>query len=165
MKLRTNVLCLLVGIVVIAAMLSGCTIAKISGKGSVPLLLNQPQTKVDVIGPVSASKQIMFDYTGSFDASEILGEVFAETNADAIINVVISLKITPKDYLFNLLTLGIANAKTMEITAEAVNLPEGMATLSLPTDTVASLLPASGASMVVRIPVGDGGEFSYQVLQ
>jgi len=54
---------------------------------------------------------IVFDYTSSFDVSEILAKQFEATKADAIVNVVVSLKVDVLSYLLNVVTLGLANAK------------------------------------------------------
>ena len=120
-KIRVNqitVLCL----IFVALIASGCTVAKISGRGTIPLMLNQPQQKVKVIKTLEAKKSMAFDYTGAFDASEVLNKFYEESEADAVINVVIILKTTVTDFLINMVTLGIANARTFVITGQAVKL-------------------------------------------
>ncbi len=119
-------------IVLVSAILSGCTVAKISGKGPIPIILNQPQVKVEVVQNLSVSRMVAFDYTNSFDVSEILSETLFGTDADAIINCTIVIKNTPTDFLVNLITLGIAAAKTVEIKGQVVKAPEGLSNLRLP---------------------------------
>lgn len=69
MQLTTRfILVLFLGVLV---GVSGCTIAKISGRGAQPLLLNNPQKKVEVLQRVNVSKMRVFDYTGAFDVSEV----------------------------------------------------------------------------------------------
>lgn len=77
-----------------------CTVAKISGKGSVPILLNQPDEKMELIEHVKITKNSNFDWTSSFDASEILNKnikvnnqkttLIKEKNSDVIINTTVT---------------------------------------------------------------------------
>lgn len=145
--------------------LSGCTLAKISGRGSIPILLNNPPAKVTVVKRVENSKMVNFDYTGAFDTSEVLGELLANGNADAITNVTIIVKSTGANFLLNLVTLGIANSKTFEIAGDLVKAPRGLGLLDLPgTEVLATAerledlkVPdgtlASG-TMIARVPSG-----------
>jgi hypothetical protein len=119
--------------------LGGCTLAKLSGRGVVPMLLNNPRAKVEVIKQVQDSKMIVFDYTGAFDASEILSKHLADSQADAIVNVTITIKSTVGDFFLNLITLGLANSKTIEVTGDLVRAPQGLG----------SILP-SGAEIVAE---------------
>ena len=132
--------------------LSGCTVAKISGRGVAPILLNNPQVKVELIKPIRASRQIVFDYTAAFDASEILSGVFAETDADAIINVSFAVKTTLSDFFINLFTLGIAAAKTMQITGDAVKAPAGLGLLDRPGVQILGQSPRLDDLMCILIP-------------
>ena len=78
-----------IGIVLIA----GCTIAKVSGRGSIPMLLNNPAERVTVIEHFKISKMITFDYTASFDVSEIIADKLGRsTEADAVTNISINVK-------------------------------------------------------------------------
>lgn len=113
-------------VLIIAVSILGCTIAKISGRGAIPLMMNQPQAKVEVIQKIDTKKQILFDYTGAFDVSEVIGDILIGSNADAIININIKLEVSPGDYLINLITLGLANAKTFHITGDVIKAPEGL---------------------------------------
>ena len=122
-------------LVLIALMLSGCTGAKISGSGSAPIIMNQPQGEVDVIERVTETKRKTFDFTGAVDISEVIGQKLADSNADAIINTRIVIKSTPADFFINLFTLGIANSYTVEVTGELVNAPQGLSSL-IETGTV-----------------------------
>jgi len=154
----------------------GCTIAKISGRGPVPLILNQPQARVEVIEEVRESKQVLFDYTGAFDVSEVLSQHFKKYKADAIINVSVIIQITPGDYFINLFTLGIAQAKTFEVSGQLVRAPKGLSSLSIPgsqilaeskdlKDITAAMLRISqdGAGhMIARVDKEDG--VSYRLI-
>ena len=177
MTVRRNLL--LLALVFSMVVAEGCTIAKISGRGSVPLIMNQPQAKVKLIKQVKTSKMIVFDYTSAFDVSEVLGDIMAGTNADAIINLVIVLKTTPMDFLINLITLGIANAKTFEISGQAVIAPEGLGSILIPSgETVAEsahlddLVPLAmqqshhegSSSMIIRVKEGEAEE-SYRLVR
>ena len=107
----------------------GCTIAKISGSGEVPLILNQPQAKVTTIEKFEHSKHIAFDYTSAFDVSEVLDEVMINTNADAIINIKITLKETVGDFFLDLITLGLAQSRHFIVSGTAIKAPEGLSFL------------------------------------
>jgi hypothetical protein len=110
---------LLVALVVGCAV-SSCTIAKISGRGAVPMYLNAPQSKVESVSHLEQSKMLNFDYTGAIDASEVLGEALAKAGGDALINVVMTLKVTPANFFINLVTLGIANSRTFVVSGDVV---------------------------------------------
>jgi hypothetical protein len=155
----------------------GCTMAKISGRGTVPLMMNQPQTKIETIQQVKTSKTIAFDYTSAFDVSEVLSDILIDTKADAIVNLVITIKTTPLNLLLNIVTFGIADAKTFEISGQAVKAPGGLGYIpALGTETVAEsgdlgeLLPLvmaeepgdGSANMILR--VGEGGG-SYRLVR
>ena len=118
-------------ILVLAAtfVLSGCTIAKISGRGAMPIILNNPPKKVQVIKHIKTSKMINFDYTSSFDVSEVLNKAIEGENADAIINCTITLKSTVANFFVNLITLGIASSKTFQIEGDLIKAPEGLGSL------------------------------------
>jgi hypothetical protein len=118
--------------VLISISLSGCTLAKISGRGNIPILLNNPPARVTVVKHVETSKMVNFDYTGAFDVSEVMGDMLANGNADAITNVTIVVKSTGANFLLNLVTLGIANSKTFEIAGDLVKAPRGLGLLDLP---------------------------------
>lgn len=180
MKSQIKTFCLIVAALAMTIIvIEGCTMAKISGKGTIPLMLNQPQAKVEVIQQIKESKMIVFDYTSSFDASEILSEVFTETDADAIINLVFTVKTTPADFFINLFTLGIANAKTMEMSGQAIKAPEGLGSLSIPgsetlaeSENVDDLLPAffqkshldGSSTMIIRDQQREDG-LSYKLVR
>ena len=121
----------------VALFLSGCTMAKISGKGPIPLLLNNPSKKVEVIEHLKASKMITFDYTGSFDVYEIIAEKLANTKADAAINLTVTIKSDMGTFLVNLFTFGLANARTIQVEGDLVKAPEGVSSLFDPSQVLA----------------------------
>jgi len=119
--------------------LGACTIAKLSGRGVVPILLNNARAKVEVIKHIRDSKMIVFDYTGAFDASEILSKHFEETKADAIVNVTFTIKTDVASFFLNLITLGIANARVMEVEGDLIKAPQGLGFLDIRgSETLAS---------------------------
>lgn len=107
------------------AIASGCTIAKISGRGVIPLMLNNPTQKVKVIGPLSEKKMITFDYTNSFDVSEVIAQKLRTSDANAVTNLVITIKVDVPSYLFNVCTLGLAQAKIFQVEGELVKFEGG----------------------------------------
>jgi uncharacterized membrane protein len=94
--------------------------AKISGTGSIPIVMNNLQSQVTVIKHFKESKMITFDFTNSFDMSDVLSKVLAENKADAVTNVKMTIKMDPPAFFLNLVTLGIANAQVMEIEGDLV---------------------------------------------
>lgn len=108
----------LFGALAIGLFLSSCTVAKISGKGAVPLLLNQPSNQMTLIEHVKIKKNINFDYTSSFDVSEIMARVIAEKQPDAVINTTVTIKQGVDNYFINLFTLGLANSTKIIIDAD-----------------------------------------------
>ena len=109
--------------------ISSCTMARITARSTNPIVMNNPPVSVEVIEHIVASRGITFDFTSSFDASEILAVEFQRTGADAMVNVAYAVKTTVGDFFLNLLTLGIATAKHLEIEADAVRTPNGLTTL------------------------------------
>ena len=105
---------------------SSCTIAKISGRGAVPMYLNTPQSKVESVSHLEQTKILNFDYTGSIDASEVIGDALVKSGGDALINVVLTLKVTPTNFLINLVTLGIANSRTFMVSGDVVKTAVGL---------------------------------------
>lgn len=158
--------------------LGGCTVAKISGRGSIPLMLNNPPTRVQVIEQIEETKHVVFDYTSAFDASEVLAQKLARSKADAVINISITVQTSILDFVLNLITLGIANSKTFEISGQLVRAPRGLGSLSVPgSETVAEsknlsdLVPVmlqdsqenASSSMIVR--AGEGDTISYKLVR
>jgi hypothetical protein len=98
--------------------MGSCTVAKIGGKGAVPILFNQPSEGMQLIEHVKIAKTISFDYTASYDVSTILSEEIAKKKPDAVINTSINIKVTVGNYFLNMVTCGFASAKTVEIEAD-----------------------------------------------
>jgi len=128
-------------LVAVLGLAQGCTLAKISGRGAIPIMFNNPPTRVQLVRSVEVKKMRAFDWTASFDVSEVLGDVIAMTDADAIINVAITVKSMPLDWIVNLLTLGLAQSRTMYIRGDVVRVRDEGGVVSLPpagTEPVAS---------------------------
>jgi|GEM_PF-1103236 len=132
MRKRKSLLRVLTPVVLVLALglTEGCTLAKISGRGAIPIMLNTPQQRVQLVRSVEVKKMRAFDYTSSFDVSEVLGDVIAMTDADAIINIAITVKTTPLDWLVNLITLGLANSRTMYVTGDVVRVKEDLVSIT-----------------------------------
>jgi len=109
--------------------INGCTLAKISGRGSVPLMLNNPPARVEVVSHFSEQKMVTFDYTSAFDVSEILSEKLSSSDADAVTNVTVTVKTDPATFCVNLITLGIANAKIFQVEGDLIKAPQGLGSI------------------------------------
>jgi hypothetical protein len=105
-------------ILLCAIFLQSCTVAKLSGKGSSPILFNQPSNKMELIEHISVSKNSNFDYTSSYDVSDILADEIAEKKPDAVINTTVTIKIDVDNYLINLFTLNLANSRKIIVDAD-----------------------------------------------
>ena len=128
-------------VLVLLTLGAGCTVAKISGRGSVPLMLNTPPQKVKVIRHFVAQKMVTFDYTGAFDVSEVLADKLEKTEADAITNLTVTIKSTFSSFLVNMVTLGLANAKVMAVEGDLVSIEGGASSLLETHEVVASAGP------------------------
>ena len=113
---------------------TGCTLAKISGRGSIPLFLNNPPVRVDVVSHFSESKTVTFDYTSSFDVSEVIAAKLSQSDADAVTNLVVTVKSNFKSFLINVVTLGLAWARIVEVEGDLVKAPNGLG--ALPADRI-----------------------------
>jgi hypothetical protein len=109
---------LIVTIFGLALMFESCTIAKISGKGAVPILLNQPSENLQLVEHITITKNSNFDYTSSFDVSELLSKKVAEKRPDAVINTTITIKSSIDNFFINLFTLGFAKSRKISIEAD-----------------------------------------------
>lgn len=109
-------------VVMACSVVQGCTVAKISGRGSVPLMLNNPTSRVTVVGRLKESKLKVFDYTGAFDVSEVIADALSRTQATGVTNLVVTIKTTIPSYLVNVVTLGFANARVFQVEGDLVNL-------------------------------------------
>lgn len=99
----------------------------------------------------------------------VLSELMIGSNADAIINLNITVKTTVVDFLVNLITLGLANSRTFEVEGQAVRAPQGLGYLEIPGSEVVkeastikelnlepeeNFILSSTATMIARTPSG-----------
>jgi hypothetical protein len=98
--------------------MQSCTVAKISGKGAVPVLLNQPSQQMQLVEHISIKKNINFDWTASFDVSELIAKKVVEKQPDAVINTTVVIKTGIDNYFINLFTLGLARSKKVVVEAD-----------------------------------------------
>lgn len=109
-------------VIALALLMASCTIAKVSGKGAVPLMLNQPAQSMELIEHISVEKNINFDYTNSFDVSEVISNVIAQKKPDAVINTTVYIKTGVDNYFINLFTCGLAQSKKIVIEADLMKM-------------------------------------------
>lgn len=100
--------------------------AKIGGRGSSPLLLNNPPAQVKVVEHFKERKLVMFDRTRSFDVSEVIAERIANANGDAVTNITIHVKSGVDTFFINLFTLGFAGAIIFQVEGDIVQTPNGL---------------------------------------
>jgi tryptophanase len=111
-------------LLVCAALVSGCTIMKIQGRGARPILLNTPDRQYDVVKHFTISRNFYFDYTRAPDISSMVADVLAETNADAVINLGFSAKTTFETFCVTMITTGFANGYCVQIEGDAIKYKE-----------------------------------------
>lgn len=70
-----------------------------------------------------------FDNTATYDVSELLAKQVQQSDADAIINLAVTVKKSFGTFFLNLFTLGIANAKVLSVSADLVKLEGGLSGL------------------------------------
>lgn len=102
--------------------ITGCTTAKISGRGTQPLVLNQLNGETESVGRIDKKEMKTFDYTGAIDVSEIIGGKLSQSNADALTNTTVTMGSSPGTFFLNLVTLGIANAYTATVEGDLVRI-------------------------------------------
>lgn len=100
--------------------ITGCTTAKISGRGTQPLVLNQLNEETESVGQIDTKKMKTFDYTGAIDVSEIIGGKLNQSNADALTNTTVTMGSSPGTFFLNLVTLGLANTYNATVQGDLV---------------------------------------------
>jgi len=77
--------------------------------------------KHKVLGHFNKEKTFYFDYTKAPDISDIIREGTADyPDADAVVNVFVTVKTNFNDFFMNLITIGIANAYTMNVEGDII---------------------------------------------
>ncbi len=96
---------------------SGCTVARIYATSGNQVAFTQQgagggeQFKVH--------KRFVFDYSGGFDIQEVLRERYG--SGHEFQNVTVKLKYSGLDVLLNVLTLALANSRTVEVSGDMVH--------------------------------------------
>lgn len=118
-------------LVLLGGLLSACSgpIVRLHGRGTVPILLNNPTQKVELIKHVTVGKMSSFDNTATYDVSELLAKQVQQSDAEAVINLAVTVKKSFGTFFLNLFTLGIANAKVLSVSADLVKLEGGLSGL------------------------------------
>ena len=109
---------LIITVLACGLFMQSCTIAKISGKGAVPVILNQPSQQMQLVEHITVKKNINFDWTSSFDVSEVIAKKVAEKQPDAVINTTVTIKTSIDNYFINLFTLGLAQSRKIVVDAD-----------------------------------------------
>lgn len=114
-----------------------CTTAKISGRGAKPITLNQLEQKTNPVGTIDKQQLRVFDYTGAVDVSEILEGELNQSNAHALTNTTVKMGANVSTFFVNLITLGLANAYTVSVNGDLVEL-EMETSVITPPDSINS---------------------------
>lgn len=96
---------------------SGCTLVRIyatSGNG-----VHLTQAKSVSGQPFKIQQRVVFDYTSVVDVQELIREKFG--SGHEFQNVSVKVKSDFVDFLLNLVTLGIAASKTLEISGDKIS--------------------------------------------
>ena len=128
------------------------------------MLLNNPAERVTVIEHFKISKMITFDYTSSFDVSEIIADKLGRsTEADAVTNISINVKQDVGTFLMTVCTFGLANAKRVEVQGDLVKLRDRSSSLLNNFDVLATFdtldalqLTMDTAESIALVKLNDG---------
>jgi hypothetical protein len=107
---------------VIACGFSSCTVLKFQARPTKPVYITDLNRDYEVIRHFSKSKGVYFDYTRTVDVTSLLAEALLESKADAVVNLNMKVKYTGSDFFMNLITLGGANAYTVEVEGDLIKL-------------------------------------------
>jgi len=105
-------------LLICTVVLQSCTIAKISGRGAAPIVLNQPSERMELMEHVTVKKNSNFDWSSSFDVSEVMAQTIAAKKPDAVINTTVTIKSGADNFFINLFTLGLAKSRKVVIDAD-----------------------------------------------
>lgn len=99
-----------------SAVASGCTIARIyaTSGNKVALTETNPAGGEQFV----IRHRLLFDYTGALDVQELLRARFG--SGHEFQNVTVKIQTDVVDFLLNVVTLGIANSRSFEITGDKV---------------------------------------------
>ncbi len=103
-------------IVVLCVSLAGCTVARIYATSGNQVSL----TETNPAGgeQFTIHHRLVFDYTGAIDVQELLRERYG--SGHEFQNVTVKLKSDGIDFLLNLVTFGLAQSRSVEITGDKV---------------------------------------------
>jgi len=108
-------------VVITVIFLAGCSTLKIELRGNKPVLLNTPTKEYLVLNHFIQGKVSAFDYSGTPDISAIVYKVLLDyPNADAIVNLFITIRRGPLEVIPDLLTLGLANIYTIKAEGDII---------------------------------------------
>src|SRR5438046_550399 len=102
------------GPLLVAALLSGCTLARIYSTtgNTVALTTVQPGAGESFV----LTKHIAFDYTSAVDVQELVRAKYG--SGGTVQNVSVKLQSTFGDFMLNVITLGLAQSKHFEVTGD-----------------------------------------------
>ncbi|MEY3312209.1 MAG: hypothetical protein RL348_1552 [Bacteroidota bacterium] len=104
----------------VLCLLNSCTLAKIGGRGAVPIVLNQTNEKMKLVEHVTIKQNTFFDFSNSFDISSVIADKIVEKQPDAVINTSITIESGIDNFFINLFTLGLANSRKIVVDADFV---------------------------------------------
>lgn len=108
-------------VVTATTLLSGCSTVKIEVRGNKPVIFNTPTKEYTVLNHFILGKVSAFDYSGTPDISAVIYRALhSYPEADAVINLFITIKKGPLETLGNLLTLYFADIYTMKIEGDII---------------------------------------------
>ena len=104
----------------IAALVSGCTMARIySTSGNTVALTTVKPGRAESF---TITERMMFDYTNSLDVQELIRRKFG--SGVLVQNVTVKLQQDPVDFVLNVVTIGIAQSRTFEISGDIIRNPD-----------------------------------------
>ena len=101
-------------------LLSGCTSLRLNARAARPVLLNTPQGEYQVVSHIEKKIGLCLDYTGTVDVSKAFVDQLTASENDAIINVSVTVSVTPGDFFLNLITLTLAQCRTAHVEGDVI---------------------------------------------
>lgn len=109
----------LIGITVVTV--AGCATFKIEAHGNKPMLLNTPAKEYTVLNHFILGKVSAFDYSGTPDISAVIYRALDKyPEADAVINLFVTIKRGPLEAIGNILTLWLAEIYTIKVEGDII---------------------------------------------
>lgn len=73
---------------------------------------------MQLVEHITVKRNSNFDWTSSFDVSEVIARKVAEKQPDAVINTTVTIRTSIDNFFINLFTLGLAQSRKIIVDAD-----------------------------------------------